>query len=209
MKLSKIYTRTGDLGSTSLVGGVRVSKDCERIEAYGTVDELSSHLGLLRAYINEEAKMPYESSSVFNNLAEYILHIQNILFSISTYLATDTQQTPLYSSAKFESSEIDTLEQQIDILNSTLPELDSFVLPGESIAAAQCHVCRTVCRRAERRIISLKKTLCNEDVNDYTTEFNVHILFFFNRLSDYLFVLARKLNFLSNIEEKTWKKTCR
>ena len=185
MKLTKIYTRTGDAGSTSLVGGIRVSKDSARLEAYGTVDELSSHLGLLDALVSD------------TDIKEHLERIQNTLFNVCTYLATDTAQTPIYPSAKLPEGSIEFLEQQIDAINESLPALDSFVLPGGCQAAAECHVCRTVCRRAERRIVSIGK-LGDEQGAD--------VLKYVNRLSDYLFVLSRKLNFINKASEKTWRK---
>jgi len=202
MKLTKIYTRTGDSGTTSLVGGERTPKDSPRIEAYGTIDELSSHLGLLNAFIKKEPILNNDSDAIA--ICERIERIQNNLFNISTYLATDTATTPVYPSAEFNSSEIIALENDIDTYNQQLPTLDSFILPGGSIPAAQCHVCRTVCRRAERRIVTLISTLPTK-----TTVFNPDIVRYVNRISDYLFVLARKLNFLCNSEEKIWKNSCK
>jgi len=204
MKLSKIYTRTGDLGLTSLVGGIRISKDSERIEAYGTIDELSSNLGLLASLINEG---PAELQDSGKQITAVIERIQNNLFNVSTYLATDTSQTPIYPSAKFNPEEITFIENEIDRINSSLPELNSFIIPGGCLCSSQCHVCRTVCRRAERRIVKLISTL-TASTNE-TEAFNSDILKYINRISDYLFVLARNLNFLYNTEEKTWKNTCR
>lgn len=194
MKLTKIYTKTGDGGETSLVGGVRVKKDSVRLEAYGTVDELSSHLGLLGAFINQSAT---SSSEAMSDAVELLERVQNNLFNLSTYLATDTTQTPVYPSAMLDENEITLLEEAIDQYNAELPMLNSFVIPGGSVAAAQCHVCRTICRRAERRIISLA-----EKVED----FNPVMIKYVNRLSDYLFILSRKLNITEGIEEKVWKK---
>ena len=175
MKLTKIYTRTGDSGTTSLVGGERIKK---------------------------EPTLNNDSDAIA--ICERIERIQNNLFNISTYLATDTATTPVYPSAEFNSSEIIALENDIDTYNQQLPTLDSFILPGGSIPAAQCHVCRTVCRRAERRIVTLISTLPTK-----TTVFNPDIVRYVNRISDYLFVLARKLNFLCNSEEKIWKNSCK
>lgn len=188
MKLTKIYTKTGDNGTTSLVGGIRANKDSARLEAYGTIDELSSHIGLLSALLAEK------------NIAMPILdRIQSCLFNVGTYLATDTSQTPVYDSAKLPDGEISLIEQEIDTILPTLPELNSFVLPGGSVAAAQCHVARTVCRRAERCIVTLS----------HETDLNPEMLRYVNRLSDYFFVLARKINFLTHTEEKIWQKTCK
>lgn len=188
MKLTKIYTRTGDKGTTSLVGGVRIKKNDVRLEAYGTVDELSSHLGLLVAMLGtDDAERPV------------LIRIQSTLFIVGSHLATDQSQTPLYPYAQMPEGEIEMLEQRIDQMMAQLPEAQGFVLPGGTMAAAQCHVCRTVCRRAERRIASLAEdaTVCPE-VAQYV-----------NRLSDYLFVLAKIINFNAGQDEILWQKPCR
>lgn len=193
MKLTRIYTRGGDKGTTALVGGIRVKKDCVRIESYGTVDELSSHLGLLRAMLSD-------GQADVEQITDDLQRIQNNLFNVCTYLATDTSQTPVYPSARINPDEIAYLEQQIDRYNESLPILNAFILSGGCMAAAQCHVCRTVCRRAERRIVTLAEGVDN---------FDADMLRYVNRLSDYLFVLARKLNNIYNHEEKTWQNPCK
>jgi cob(I)alamin adenosyltransferase len=187
MKITKVYTRRGDKGMTSLIGGQRVSKSCKRLEAYGTVDELSSHLGLLATLLpNGQEK-------------EMIFSIQNNLFNLCTNLATDQEKSPLYDSAKLHDGELKKLEQKIDAIMNELPEAQGFILPGGCQAAAQSHVCRTVCRRAERCIVALsEESLVSAEVLQYI-----------NRLSDYLFVLAKKINFLYGINEKIWQNTCR
>ena len=207
MKLTTIYTKKGDSGTTSLVGGIQTSKDSARLEAYGTADELSSHLGMLHSMIAKElcSSSDYDVNNELTQVCHTIEHIQNTLFSVCTYLATDTSQTPVYSSAELNPKEITLLEEQIDAINCSLPQLNSFIIPGGSILASQCHICRTVCRRTERRIVTLVSSLQAENKSD----FNPDILRYMNRLSDYLFVLCRKLNFLCNIEEKIWQKTCR
>lgn len=207
MKLTKIYTRTGDSGTTSLVGGERTRKDSSRIEAYGTIDELSTHLGLLLAFIRNDSLLNSFSDNT-TNICSIIERIQNNLFNVSIYLATDTSTTPIYPSAKIDATEIILIENEIDALNKELPTLNSFILPGGNIPAAQCHVCRTVCRRAERRIVRLINEL-TDTFTDLSVNFNPDILRYINRISDYLFVLSRKLNFLSNIKEKTWQNTCK
>lgn len=193
MKLSKIYTKTGDNGTTSLVGGIRINKDSVRLEAYGTIDELSSHIGMLVSLLetNNHTSIP--------ETIETLENIQCKLFNIGTYLATDTSQTPIYESAKLYPEEITFIEKHIDEITANLPEINSFILPGGNIAASQCHICRTVCRRAERCIIALS----NE------TEISNHIIRYVNRLSDYFFVLARNINILFNTKEKIWQKTCK
>jgi len=187
MKITKVYTRGGDMGKTSLVGGERVSKASVRLEAYGTVDELSSHLGLLAAMLpeGEEKKM--------------IIRILNCLFNVCTNLATDQEKTPLYPSAYLPEGEIEKMEQEVDRIMKLLPEKQGFILPGGTREAAQAHVCRTVCRRAERRIVALA------EVAKITPE----ILQYVNRLSDYLFVLAKKINFNANKSEIVWQNVGR
>ena len=176
-KITKVYTRRGDQGQTSLVGGQRVSKASVRLESYGTVDELSSHLGLLASMLPE------------GEVKEMIQRIQNNLFNVCTNLATDQEQTPLYPSAYLPEG---------DTIMKMLPEKQGFILPGGTKEAAQAHVCRTVCRRAERRIVELS----------ITTKISSEVLQYINRLSDYLFVLAKKLNFIAGQSEKLWKNAC-
>lgn len=187
MKITKVYTRGGDSGKTSLVGGQLVSKASTRLEAYGTVDELSSHLGLLAALLPDG----HEQQMIFR--------IQNNLFNVCTNLATDQEQTPLYPSAHLPEGETELLEKEVDSIMNELPERQGFVLPGGTREAAQAHVCRTVCRRAERRIVALaEEAVVSTEVQQYV-----------NRLSDYLFVLAKKLNFLAKKEEKIWQNACK
>ena len=187
MKITKVYTRGGDKGKTSLVGGQRVSKASTRLEAYGTVDELSSHLGLLAALLPEG----HEQQMVFR--------IQNCLFNVCTNLATDQSQTHLYPSAHLPEGEIELLEHEVDVIMNELPEAQGFILPGGCQEAAQAHVCRTVCRRAERVIVALsEEAIVSPEVQQYI-----------NRLSDYLFVLAKKLNFLRRKQEKIWENACK
>lgn len=187
MKITKVYTRTGDNGTTSLVGGIRIRKSDARLEAYGTVDELSANLGLLAAMLpkGEERSL--------------IIRTQNNLFNVGTHLATDQSQTPLYPSAHLPEGETELLEQAIDQMNARLPEAQGFILPGGCQAAAQAHVCRTVCRRAERRIAALAETATISD----------EIQQYINRLSDFLFVLAKIINFNTGQEEILWKNACK
>ncbi|MCH5306934.1 MAG: cob(I)yrinic acid a,c-diamide adenosyltransferase [Prevotella sp.] len=187
MKITKVYTRGGDKGQTSLVGGQRVSKASARLEAYGTVDELSAHLGLLAAVLPEG----HEKTMVER--------IQNNLFNICTNLATEQETTPLYPSAHLAEGETELLETEVDNIMKELPEVQGFILSGGTREAAQAHVCRTVCRRAERRIVTLaQEAIVSPEVLQYV-----------NRLSDYLFVLAKKLNFIAGKSEKTWQNICR
>ena len=185
-KITKVYTRGGDKGLTSLVGGQRVSKASARLESYGTVDELSSHLGLLASMLPEGEDK------------ELVQRIQNCLFNVCTNLATDQDQTPLYPSAHLPEGEIERMEQEVDRIMAMLPERQGFILPGGTMAAAQAHVCRTVCRRAERRIVALSEE----------ATISPEVLQYINRLSDYFFVLAKKLNFIAGQSEKVWNNVC-
>ena len=186
MKITKVYTKTGDKGTTSLIGGVKVRKTNSRIEAYGTVDELSADLGLLASFMKDGPD---------KNL---IYRIQRNLFTVCSYLATDKAKTPLAPSYTLDPAEVAVLEKEIDTIVAGIPQQTAFILPGGSHEAAIAHVCRTVCRRAERRIFFLGES----------TELDPEVLQYMNRLSDYLFVLARKLNFVDGVREKTWQKSC-
>ena len=247
MKLTKIYTKTGDGGETSLVGGIRIAKNAPRIEAYGTVDELSSHLGLLAAMLGNGA----EHGEEYRPIIETLERIQNNLFSISSILATDAEalrrkdaewvKPYLESLEKFTEqlggTETPLLERLTDEYNAELPALGSFIMPGGSVEAAQCHVCRAVCRRAERRIVDKvqddkvqddkvqgdkvqgdkvqgTKDGKGEELLWYSNKLNQEtgigkVGQYMNRLSDYLFVLARKINIINGETEKTWQNTCK
>ena len=187
MKKSLIYTKTGDRGTTSLVGGTRVSKIHDRLEAYGTVDELNSFLGLLVTYLSDE------QDRVF------VQQIQDTLFVVGSYLATDQSKMQLKQASVVTSERVEAMEHEIDRLDSQLPPLTAFVLPGGSRGAAVCHVCRTVCRRAERRILTLGEQV----------EIASELLAYVNRLSDYLFVLSRKINLDEKKDEIFWKNSCK
>jgi cob(I)alamin adenosyltransferase len=187
MKKSGIYTKTGDAGMTSLVGGVRVSKLHPRLEAYGTIDELNSEIGLLITYVDDAQEV------------ELLTEVQRKLFTVGSYLATDQTQRELREQSKMHPEDVQQLEAAIDRVDAELPPLRLFVLPGGTRAASVCHVCRTVCRRAERRIIALAEE-CEVEPN---------VTAYVNRLSDYLFVLARKLNIQAGQDEIIWKKSCR
>lgn len=187
-----IYTKTGDKGTTSLVGGQRVSKTDRRLEAYGTIDELNSLLGLLITYVDDAADL-----EVLNN-------IQNGLFVVGGYLATDQSSTELRQQTVVTDVMVKGIEHAIDRITAEIPPLRAFVLPGGTRGAAEAHVCRTVCRRAERRIIDLNNHLLAEE----KPEIDGNVLAYVNRISDFLFVLARKLNIISNQDEIVWKNTC-
>jgi cob(I)alamin adenosyltransferase len=178
----KLYTKTGDKGLTSLIGGTRVQKNDIRIEAYGSVDELNSYIGLLSTY-----DLP-------SNVSEYLIVIQNQLFSIGSYLATDQNKVGLSEVSLIHTSQVKEIEHQIDLLSENVPELEYFVLPGGSSSGALCHVCRTVTRRVERRLF---------DISD-NYHLDENLIIFINRLSDYFFALSRNLTINSGHKEVFW-----
>lgn len=175
----KVYTRTGDGGQTSLVGGRRVGKAEARIEAYGTVDELESQMGLLLTYVEDAT------------LRENLLGIERALFQVATMLATPPERAS--GLRPFPEEMVRGIEREMDVLEEGLPQLRCFVVPGGCRAAAVAHVCRTVCRRAERRIWALQEA---EGVR-----IDKNMAAYVNRVSDYLYVLARRLNFLAGVDE--------
>lgn len=184
MTKSCVYTKGGDTGKTSLIGGKRVSKCDDRLEAYGTIDELNANLGVLISLLeNEKDKL-------------FILKIQHELFIIGAYLATDFQNENIASKAHgITDEEIRKIEKAIDSIDANLPKLKNFVIPGGTTASAVAHVCRTVCRRAERQIVSIQEEYPSID----------DLLIYINRLSDYLFVLSRKINTEEGVDEQLWK----
>ncbi len=177
----KIYTKTGDKGSTSLLSGKRVPKYNERINAYGTVDELNSHIGLLRSY-----DIPKESK-------HFLISIQNLLFTIGSNLADDSENNK-FNLPQITNEHIVKIEEEIDRLDQELTPLSSFILPGGHLAVAQSHICRTVCRRTEREIVTLSESV----------SVDLLIIQFLNRLSDYFFTLSRSLSNHFNIEQTPW-----
>ncbi len=176
----KIYTKGGDKGKTSLFGQARVDKDDIRIEAYGTVDELNSSIGLL-----ESGKLPNESKA-------QLLVIQKKLFDIGSHLASDPEFD--YPLPQVSDKDSIFLEKAIDQMNEELTPLKNFILPGGSSIAAKAHVCRTICRRAERRVVTLSKV----------AQVEPEIIIYLNRLSDYFFVLARFLLKKDGLDEVAW-----
>jgi len=186
MKKSKIYTKSGDQGMTSLVGGYRVPKTHPRLEAYGTMDELNAFIGLLIAETDD------------SETRELLLYIQSKLFDVGSYLATDPSKTTCQMENRITDDSIKKIEGTIDTIDSKLPELKTFVLPGGTRVAALAQVCRTVCRRAERAICHLTET---EKVDE-------SVLVFMNRLSDLLFVIARQECVNKKVEEIFWNNTC-
>ena len=180
----KIYTKTGDKGLTSLIGGTRVSKSHIRIDSYGTIDELNSFLGLCIDSINDE-----KSKTVLKE-------IQDRLFTIGSSLACDPDKEPLMKLPDLKDTDINFLEKEIDGMNEVLPVMKSFILPGGSVAVSHIHIARCVCRRAERICVAMQE---NELFID------VKVIQYINRLSDYLFILARYIAHISKVEEIPWK----
>lgn len=178
----KIYTKTGDKGQTSLIGGTRVPKHHIRIEAYGTVDELNSYIGLIR-----DQKLDESTKKI-------LIEIQDRLFTIGSSLASDPEKSKM-KIPDLKEDDITLLEQEMDKMNEVLPEMRSFVLPGGHTTVSFCHIARCVCRRAERLTIHLSE-------NSYVADLVIKYL---NRLSDYLFVLSRKLSQDLNAQEIPWK----
>lgn len=178
----KIYTKTGDKGTTALFGGKRVSKSDNRIQAYGTVDELNAYIGLIRF------------KDIDRHSSEMLGEIQDRLFTLGSILASEPGKMNLKVPDLHE-SDVEFLEKEIDKMNETLPELKSFILPGGNDAIGFCHVARCVCRRAEREVVDLSQ---KETVPDI-------VIKYLNRLSDYLFVLSRKLTQDSGLHETLWK----
>ena len=184
----KIYTKTGDKGTTALFGGTRVPKHHIRIDSYGTVDELNSHLGMLR------------DQQIDDHSHEILLKIQDRLFTIGSTLATDPGKAVLKSGKKrldiprISSEDIELLEKEMDLMNEDLPAMTHFVLPGGHQTVSVCHIARCVCRRAERLASALN------DIEPFEPE----VLQYLNRLSDYLFVLARKLSKDLQANEIQW-----
>lgn len=178
----KIYTRTGDDGTTGLVGGTRVKKYDIRLEAYGTVDELNSYIGLIRSLQTDQ-------------MADTVLEkIQHKLFVIGANLATEESMDSVKKQFLCNQQDISLLEKAMDEMTAELPELRNFILPGGNQATAVCHVARTICRRAERRIVELAEK----------TEVEPNLIKYINRLSDYLFVLSRKITKDQKAAEILW-----
>lgn len=183
---TRIYTRTGDSGETGLFGGQRVSKDDPRVEAYGTVDELNSLLGLARSWME------------WSDLADLLVQIQSDLFTLGADLATpeeaDTTRGPV-TVMRIAAERVEALESEIDRLEAELSPLTQFILPSGVPAAGYLHLARSVCRRAERRCVTLA----------HNAPFNPEILRYLNRLSDLLFVMARTVNRRRGVEDVTWR----
>ncbi len=178
----KIYTKSGDKGKTSLIGGKRVSKDDIQIDAYGSIDELNSNLGLLRDYCSIESDK------------SFILNIQKDLFIIGSLLAVDYSKKSNEERIYFSQNKIILIENKIDEIDLSLPKMTNFIIPGGHVTVSTCHISRSICRRAERKCIKFAKQF----------ELNNDILIYLNRLSDYLFVLSRKISLDTNTQEIKW-----
>ena len=178
----KNYTKKGDTGETSLIGGTRVSKADARIDSYGTVDELNSFIGWVRDLAED------------SGVSEALIEIQDRLFTIGSHLASDPEKSRM-KLPELTEEDIVFLETKIDRMNDHLPEMKSFILPGGHVAVSTCHVARCVCRRAERAVVLLSQ---NEQVDKL-------IIKYLNRLSDYLFVLSRHLTQKFKVIETPWK----
>ncbi len=177
----KIYTKTGDKGLTSLIGGTRVPKHHLRIEAYGTVDELNSYIGLI------------SDQAISQHQKQLLKEIQDRLFTVGSSLAADPERSKM-KIPDLHLHDIELLEKEMDAMNEVLPELKHFILPGGNTTASYCHIARCVCRRAERLVVHLAEdSFVDEKVTMYL-----------NRLSDYIFVLARKLTQDTNGQENNW-----
>jgi cob(I)alamin adenosyltransferase len=183
MSRYKIYTRTGDKGQTSLIGGTRVPKFHPRIEVYGTIDELNSYIGLIRDH------------DIAPHFKDILLEIQDRLFTAESIVALDPGADSQVKLPELHNEDILLLEKEIDLMNEVLPDLTSFILPGGHPVVSFCHVARCVCRRAERHAIRLAQAQPVEE----------KVIQYLNRLSDFLFVLARRLGKDLNAPETIWK----
>lgn len=181
---TKIYTKTGDLGKTSLIGGTRVPKSHLRIESYGTIDELNSFIGFLYDQLTDERSK--------NTLRE----IQDRLFTIGSSLACDPEKEPKMKLPDLKEEDVQLLEREIDEMNKVLKPMKSFILPGGSVAVSSAHIARCVCRRAERICVNML---------EHEMFVDPLIVKYLNRLSDHLFVLARYIAHLSGVSEIEWK----
>lgn len=180
----KIYTKTGDLGKTSLIGGTKVPKSHLRIETYGTVDELNSYIGLLNDHFSHD-----RSNTILKE-------IQDRLFTVGSSLACDPDKEPLMKIPDLLEGDVELLEQEMDWMNETLPPMKFFVLPGGHPAVSTAHVTRCVCRRAERLCVNMQ---------EHELFVDELVIKYLNRLSDYLFVLSRYLCHLLQVTEIPWK----
>jgi cob(I)alamin adenosyltransferase len=204
----KIYTKTGDKGTTSLIGGTKVPKSHVRIEAYGTVDELNSHIGLCKDIVEDDGAKAV------------LLEVQDRLFTIGSSLACDPVKAPKMRLPDLEEKDLELLENEMDRMNEIIPEMKNFILPGGHATLSQLHIARCVCRRAERCCVRLELTpdtdeaglpvslspeLQQSKTGQAGTEVEAIIIKYLNRLSDYLFVLSRYMGHQLHIAEIPWK----
>ena len=190
VRINKVYTRTGDGGKTRIVGGEKRSKDDPRVESYGSVDELNSHLGLCRDLLIQQNR------NEFKGLINYIKTIQNELFNLGTQLAFSDGELK-NNLPQINKASITVLESEIDSANSNLSDLKSFILPGGSILNSQFHIARNICRRVERRVVTLGNIESVEAIN----------IVYLNRLSDALFVWSRWISHILKDDENLWEPT--
>ncbi|GGH75552.1 cob(I)alamin adenosyltransferase [Filimonas zeae] len=179
----KIYTKTGDQGKTSLIGGTKVPKSHIRIDSYGTVDELNSYIGLISDYLTDDATR------------KLLKEIQDRLFTVGASLACDPEKEPRMRMPDLKEADVELLEQQIDAMNEVLPAMKHFILPGGHVAVSTAHIARCVCRRAERICV---------DMQEQEQYIEPLVIKYLNRLSDYLFVLARYIGHLQQVPEIPW-----
>jgi cob(I)alamin adenosyltransferase len=180
----KIYTKTGDLGKTSLIGGTKVSKSHLRIESYGTIDELNSYIGLVSDLVSDE------------HSKTLLKEIQDRLFTVGSSLACDPEKEPLMKIPDLKEADIELLEKEIDAMNEILPAMKHFILPGGHQSVSTAHIARCVCRRAERLCVNMK---------EHELFVDPLVIKYINRLSDYLFVLSRYTAHLLGVAEVAWK----
>jgi len=180
----KIYTKTGDKGKTSLIGGTKVAKCHMRIESYGTIDELNSYIGLVSDHFDHEA------------VRQFLKEIQDRLFTIGSSLATDPDKDSKMVIPDLEEQDVIALETEIDAMNEVLPEMKNFILPGGHVAVSTTHIARCVCRRAERLCVNMV---------EHGQFVDPLVIKYLNRLSDYLFVLARYVGHTLHIAEIPWR----
>lgn len=189
MAKSNVYTKKGDSGETGLVSGSRISKADPRIDLYGNVDELNSHIGVALTHLKDIKPLEPER--------EFLLDVQSALFDLGSSLACEAPMREKYQLPTISEEIIETMEWRIDQIDGTLPKLSQFILPGGHIAASYLHICRTVCRRVERCLCAHKEV----------EELPVNSLEFINRLSDYFFVLSRRCNHIEGRAEIYWKSS--
>ena len=180
----KIYTKTGDLGKTSLIGGTKVAKSHIRIETYGTVDELNSYIGLVIDLVTDQP------------IRQMLREIQDRLFTIGSSLACDPEKAPQMKIPDLKESDISLLETEIDAMNEVLLPMKSFILPGGHIAISTTHIARCICRRAERWCVNM---------HEHELFVDPLVIKYLNRLSDYLFILSRYIGHLNHITDIPWK----